>query len=69
MRFGEQLVISTIGFTFRVFVCHLDSDVLIVLILCNRRKQWHPTPVLLPGKSHGEPGRLQSMGSRRVRHD
>ena len=28
--------------------------------------QWRPTPVLLPGKSHGkyqEPGRLQSMGS------
>ena len=21
--------------------------------LCDRRKQWHPTPVLLPGKSHG----------------
>ena len=20
----------------------------------NRRRQWHPTPVLLPGKSHGE---------------
>ena len=20
---------------------------------CNRRRQWHPTPVLLPGKSHG----------------
>ena len=20
----------------------------------NRRKQWHPTPVLLPGKSHGQ---------------
>ena len=77
------------------------------------RRQWHPTPVLLPGKSHGrrslvgyspwgrteldtteqlhfhfslsrtgegngtplqypwteEPGRLQSMGSRRVKHD
>ena len=33
------------------------------------RRQWHPTPVLLPGKSHGweEPGRLQSMGSQRVR--
>ena len=33
---------------------------------CYRRRQWHPTPVLLPGKSHGqteEPGRLQSMGS------
>ena len=43
-----------------------------------RRRQWHPTPVLLPGKSHGRrslvgcsprPGRLQSMGSLRVRHD
>ena len=22
-------------------------------ILCYRRRQWHPTPVLLPGKSHG----------------
>ena len=22
-------------------------------ILCFRRRQWHPTPVLLPGKSHG----------------
>ena len=20
---------------------------------CHRRRQWHPTPVLLPGKSHG----------------
>ena len=33
------------------------------------RRQWHPTPVLLPGKSHGRPGRLQSTGSRTVRHD
>ena len=23
------------------------------LILFTRRRQWHPTPVLLPGKSHG----------------
>ena len=30
-----------------------------------RRRQWHPTPVLLPGKIPWmeEPGRLQSMGS------
>lgn len=35
MRFGEHLAISTIGSTFRVFVCYLDSDILIVLILCN----------------------------------
>ena len=38
------------------------------------RRQWQPTPVLLPGKSHGlyhgqEPGRLLSMGSHRVRHN
>ena len=31
------------------------------------RRQWHPTPVLLPGNSWmEEPGRLQSMGSLRV---
>ena len=29
-----------------------------------RRRQWHPTPVLLE-----EPGGLQSMGSLRVGHD
>ena len=36
-----------------------------------RRRQWHPIPVLLPGKSHGRrsPGGLQSMGSLRVGHD
>ena len=33
-----------------------------------RRRQWHPTPVLLPGKSHGRRslGELPSMGSHRV---
>ena len=36
-----------------------------------RRRQWHPTPVLLPGKipRMEEPGGLQSMGSIRVGHD
>ena len=36
-----------------------------------RRKQ-EPTPVFLPGKSHGQrnlAGYIQSMGSLRVRHD
>ena len=35
------------------------------------RRQWHPTPVLLPGKSHGWRSLvdcMQSMGSPRVRH-
>ena len=37
----------------------------------HRRKQWHPTPVLSPGKSHGRRSLvgLQSMGSLRVGHD
>jgi len=29
------------------------------------RRKWKPTPVFLPGKSHGQ-RRLQSMGSLRV---
>ena len=35
------------------------------------RRQWHPTLVFLPGKSHGPRSmvRLQSMGSQRVGHD
>ena len=35
------------------------------------RRKWQPTPVLLPGKSHGQKkhGGLQSTGSQRVRHD
>jgi len=28
-------------------------SVIILLVLSYRRRQWHPTPVLLPGKSHG----------------
>ena len=38
--------------------------------LCWRR-QWHPTPVLLPGKCQGwrKSHRLQSMGSQRVGHN
>ena len=35
------------------------------------QRQWHPTPVLLPGKIPWteEPGRLHSRGSLRVGHD
>ena len=39
---------------------------------CIQRRRWHPTPVLLPGKSHGQRslvGCSQSVGSLRVRHD
>ena len=35
------------------------------------RREWQPTPVLLPGESPGtvEPGGLQSMGLQRLVHD
>ena len=35
------------------------------------RRKWQPTPVFLPGESPWteEPGRLLSMGSKRVRHN
>ena len=33
------------------------------------RRAWQPTPVFLPGESHGqEPGGLHSVGSHRVGH-
>ena len=36
-----------------------------------QRRKWQPTPVSLPGKSHGQRSLagLHSMGSQRVRHD
>ena len=35
------------------------------------RRKWQPTPIFLPGKSHGqrEPGGLWSIGLQRVEHD
>ena len=38
--------------------------------LYNNKTQWHPTPVLLPGKSHGQRSLVGcSMGSQRVGHN
>jgi len=33
------------------------------------RRKWQPTPVLLPGGLPEEPGRLWTMGLKRVGHD
>ena len=33
------------------------------------RKNWQPTPIFLPGESHGEPGELQPLGLHKVGHD
>ena len=38
----------TLGKLLKLSKPHLTSS-----IKCIRRRQWHPTPVLLPGKSHG----------------
>ena len=35
-------------------VLHVDTGLLLIYSLVLRRRQWHPTPVLLPGKSHGQ---------------
>ena len=44
----NQLVVSlTISIVFLV------SIAFITILIFLRRRQWHPTPVLLPGKSHG----------------
>src|SRR5574337_1199174 len=32
---------------------HLSKFHIYALVYCIQRRQWHPTPVLLPGKSHG----------------
>ena len=50
---------------------HLMRTNMRVSSLSHQRRQWHPTPVLLPRKSHGQRSLvgLQSMGSLRVRHN
>ena len=52
------------------FKCHDAIEIFRAALMGSRRRQWHPTPLLLPGKSHG--GRsLVSCGpwGRSVRHD
>ena len=58
VNFRKYLFIYTeyqviIGFL--VLPCHVDALALRLHIVSIhiRRRQWHPTPVLLPGKSHG----------------
>ena len=44
---------KSVPFSPRPFQHLLFVDFLIAAILTSRRRRWHPTPVLLPGKSHG----------------
>ena len=50
------------------FASVTDLSFLILLLLYSWRRKWQPTPVFLPGESHGGGG-LQSTGSQRVGHD
>ena len=52
-------------------MCPFSYEIWAFLNCLSRRRQWHPTPVLLPGKISWmeEPGRLQSMGLLRVGYD
>ena len=45
---------KTIALTRRTFVGKVMFLLFNMLSRLVRRRQWHPTPVLLPGKSHGQ---------------
>ena len=64
-HFGFKLFFPVLNI-FHVFNYHL-----FISFGFNPLPVWPPTPVLLPGKFHGQrsPTRLQSMGSQKVGHD
>ena len=70
----ERSAVILMGIPLCVICCfslaafNICSLCLIFVKLIIWRRQWHPTPVLLPGKIPWmeEPGRLQSMGLLRV---
>ena len=43
------------------------ANVLYMLVLLYRRRPWHPTPVLLPGKSHGRRSLVHGVAKSRAR--
>ena len=53
----------------RMQTAPLSLIVLVIFRGPDQRRQWHPTPVLLSGKSHGRGSLVGSMGLLRVGHD
>ena len=50
----DDLSIGVIGvLKSPTIIVWLSSSPFMSVSVCLRRRQWHPTPVLLPGKSHG----------------
>ena len=73
---GYRITFSLLGkWPVKILVCssnllHVSMSVYICKYIIIWRRQWHPTPELLSGKSHGWRSLvLQSMGSLGVRHD
>ena len=65
----SDCVKSIIIFSFtNSIISHLHSTIDLIQYL-KRRRQWLPTPVLLPGQWTEEPGGLHSMGLLRIRRD
>ena len=62
------ILFSPASFNIHRYFMH---ELIIAVIVITRRRQWYPTPVLLPGKIPWmeEPGGLQSMGSLGVGHN
>ena len=56
-HFTSSFVFFSCSFNGNVFLCcFILRKLLFYFYVCSklvRRRQWHPTPVLLPGKSHG----------------
>ena len=48
-----SLLVLTRLQTFFISLTLLETIYLVGVFIHHRRRQWHPTPVLLPGKSHG----------------
>ena len=47
-------ILKSRDITLQTKVCLVKALVFpVVMYGCERRRRWHPTPVLLPGKSHG----------------
>ena len=49
----DNVVENTVSFCFYITITLGGTVLLPALTLFARRRQWHPTPVLLPGRSHG----------------
>ena len=49
---GQDIWKFVSGFSQALFFTLLPLLEYMCTYMCNRRRQWHPTPVLLPGKSH-----------------